>query len=168
MCVIHVSTVKLVVAAILGGVQPQKTQTQNGDSMVMMGFLGFLGFWEKGVKHFLNIPDILRPYHFFHFFKGISSGSDTFSTIYNKTVRCILTQLLCSCTYNCVECTADRSLYHSAVQSNTTVRYKGSTWSGVIYVRKCQIRGQTVIYTLRDSVGKLRWRYMDTKNNMAK
>ena len=26
---------------------------------------------------FLNIPDNLRPTYFFHFFKGISSGSDT-------------------------------------------------------------------------------------------
>ena len=45
-------------------------------NVVYIGF--FWGFLEKGVEStFLNIPDNLRPTYFFHFFKGISSGSDT-------------------------------------------------------------------------------------------
>ena len=56
--------------------QPQKTpKNPNWNFEVKVGFLGFL---EKGVEStFLNIPDNLRPTYFFHFFKGISSGSDT-------------------------------------------------------------------------------------------
>ena len=59
-----------------GGVQPQKTQTQNGNRWYIV--LGFLGILEKGVEsNFLNIPDHLRPTCFLHFFREISPGSDT-------------------------------------------------------------------------------------------
>ena len=56
-------------------VQPQNTQTQNGDSMVMLGCLGCLGLLRKrekgGESTFLNIPATLRPTYFLHFFIGI-------------------------------------------------------------------------------------------------
>ena len=58
-----------------GGVQPQKTQTQNG---ILNYFWVFWVFLEKGVEStYLNIPDHLRPTCFLHFFKEISPGSDT-------------------------------------------------------------------------------------------
>ena len=61
-----------------GGVQPQKTQTQNGISNYFWVFWVFWVFLEKGVESpYLNIPDHLRPTCFLHFFREISPGSDT-------------------------------------------------------------------------------------------
>ena len=66
------------IGTIVGGVQPQKTQTQNGISNYFWVFWVFWVFLEKGVEStYLNIPDHLRPTCFLHFFREISPGSDT-------------------------------------------------------------------------------------------
>ena len=64
-----------------GGGSTPKNPNPKWESLVVLGFLGFL---EKGVEStFLNIPDHLRPTCFLHFFREISPGSDNIFNIRN-------------------------------------------------------------------------------------